>query len=51
MQEDKDHDGKGMTTVQELCVTELVAKLVEAMNDKGALGRAPECLLHAQIST
>ena len=40
----------GITSLQEMYVTELAAKLTGALNDKGALGQITHHLLQAQLN-
>ena len=49
VQEDRHRGGLGVTSLQETYVTELVAKLTDAINADGGLGRVTQCLLEQQI--
>ena len=49
VQEDRERGGVGVTSVQEMYVAELTAKLTLALNDEGMLGHVTSRLLQAQI--
>ena len=49
VQEDGDRGGLGVTSLQELYVAELTAKLTSALNDGGKLGRVTDALLRLQL--